>query len=41
MITKKKNIDMIESYLPVIKGVTNGIRPGRNVYEGYQRGWGL
>ena len=29
------------SYLPEIAGVTQGIRNGRNVYEGYQRGWGL
>ena len=29
------------SYLPVMAGMTEGIRQGRNVYEGYQRGWGL
>lgn len=31
----------MESYLPVLKGVSQGYRQGRNVYEGYQRGWGL
>jgi len=29
------------SYLPVMAGMVQGIRQGRNVYEGYQRGWGL
>ena len=29
------------SYLPEIQGVIKGIRKGRNVNEGYQRGWGL
>ena len=29
------------SYLPKIQGLAEGIRKGRNVYEGYQRGWGL
>lgn len=29
------------SYLPEISGVIKGIRQGRSVYEGYQRGWGL
>jgi predicted O-methyltransferase YrrM len=24
-----------------MKGITRGLRNGRNVYEGYQRGWGL
>jgi len=33
----KKN----KSYLPELKGMNKGIRQGRNVYEGYQRGWGL
>jgi hypothetical protein len=31
----------MESYLPEMKGMAHGIRQGRNVYEGYQRGWGL
>lgn len=31
----------MESYLPTLKDFTEGIRQGRNVYEGYQRGWGL
>ena len=31
----------MESYLPALQGLTQGIRQGRNVYEGYQRGWGL
>lgn len=30
-----------ESYLPEIPGISQGVRQGRNVYEGYQRGWGL
>lgn len=29
------------SYLPELNGITKGLRQGRNVYEGYQRGWGL
>jgi hypothetical protein len=29
------------SYLPEMRGMATGIRQGRNVYEGYQRGWGL
>lgn len=32
---------MMESYLPEMIGMTNEIRGGRSVYEGYQRGWGL
>lgn len=31
----------MQSYLPEIGGVAKGLRNGRNVYEGYQRGWGL
>jgi hypothetical protein len=31
----------VEPYLPELKGMTKGIRRGRNIYEGYQRGWGL
>jgi Macrocin-O-methyltransferase (TylF) len=31
----------MESYLPELQGMIQGIRQGRNVYEGYQRGWGL
>lgn len=31
----------MESYLPEMRGINQGIRQGRNVYEGYQRGWGL
>jgi predicted O-methyltransferase YrrM len=31
----------MESYLPEMHGLIRGIRKGRNVYEGYQRGWGL
>lgn len=27
--------------LPELRGITIGVRQGRNVYEGYQRGWGL
>lgn len=29
------------SYLPEMPGISKGIRRGRNVYEAYQRGWGL
>jgi len=29
------------SYLPAMSGIARGIRKGRNVAEGYQRGWGL
>ena len=31
----------MESYLPDLPGLSTGARRGRNVYEGYQRGWGL
>jgi predicted O-methyltransferase YrrM len=31
----------VEPYLPKLEGMSTGIRLGRNVYEGYQRGWGL
>jgi len=31
----------VDSYLPELSGITRGIRNGRNVYEGYQRGWGI
>lgn len=31
----------MENYLPIINGIPNRIRKGRNVYEGYQRGWGI
>ena len=31
----------MQSYLPELQGITRGLRKGRNVYEGYQRGWGL
>ncbi len=31
----------MNTYLPELKGFQAGIRKGRNVYEGYQRGWGL
>ena len=30
-----------ESYLPQMHGIADGLRQGRNVYQGYQRGWGL
>lgn len=32
---------MDSSSLPDMKGMQKGMRRGRNVYEGYQRGWGL
>ena len=32
---------MTTSYLPAMGHVPDTIRKGRNVYEGYQRGWGL
>lgn len=31
----------MESYLPEFADLAKGMRKGRNVYEGYQRGWGL
>lgn len=31
----------MQSYLPELQGLAKGLRKGRNVYEGYQRGWGL
>ncbi len=30
-----------KNYLPEFKNIKKGIRKGRNIYEGYQRGWGL
>jgi len=30
-----------KEYLPKLPDIVKGIRLGRNVYEGYQRGWGL
>jgi SAM-dependent methyltransferase len=40
---KNERDDMTEtpSYLPVLNGISNEMRKGRNIYEGYQRGWGL
>jgi predicted O-methyltransferase YrrM len=32
---------VIKPYLPEMMGMSKGLRQGRNVYEGYQRGWGL
>lgn len=31
----------MSSYLPELAGLARGLRKGRNVHEGYQRGWGL
>lgn len=31
----------MKSYLPDFTDLAKGLRKGRNVYEGYQRGWGL
>ncbi|MBI3901595.1 MAG: class I SAM-dependent methyltransferase [Nitrosomonadales bacterium] len=31
----------MQSYLPEMHGISQGNRKGRNVYEGYQRGWGI
>ena len=31
----------MQSYLPELAGIERGLRKGRNVHEGYQRGWGL
>jgi Macrocin-O-methyltransferase (TylF) len=33
--------DSSPTYLPKLAGMTQGIRQGRNVYQGYQRGWGV
>lgn len=41
MIFGLKKRKSMESYLPEMKGLSTGMRQGRNVYEGYQRGWGL
>lgn len=41
MMFSFKKREKIESYLPELKGLHKGIRKGRNVYEGYQRGWGI
>lgn len=41
MIVPEKQHKSEESYLPAMFGLSEGIRQGRNVYEGYQRGWGL
>jgi Macrocin-O-methyltransferase (TylF) len=30
----------MKSYLPELTGLSKEVRHGRNVYEGYQRGWG-
>ncbi|MFO1126413.1 MAG: TylF/MycF/NovP-related O-methyltransferase [Methylocystis sp.] len=31
----------VDNYLPTLAGIRHELRGGRNVYEGYQRGWGL
>lgn len=31
----------MSNYLPVVGNVPNSLRKGRNVHDGYQRGWGL
>lgn len=31
----------VQDYLPQMKGIERGLRKGRNIYEGYQRGWGI
>jgi hypothetical protein len=41
IIDSSRRSKVMDSSLPELKGVTQGIRRGRNVYEGYQRGWGL
>ena len=41
MIFRSKKTRFVESYLPQLEGMIDGIRQGRNVYEGYQRGWGI
>ena len=37
----EKEGHFIKSYLPHLPSMSQEIRNGRNVYEGYQRGWGL
>src|SRR5690348_6042387 len=32
---------MMANYLPTMGHIPDAMRKGRNVYEGYQRGWGL
>ena len=39
MMRKDKILELQD--LPDMLGVAQGIRQGRNVYDGYQRGWGL
>jgi len=41
MVLNFKRSVLMKAYLPEMKGLAQGIRQGRNVYEGYQRGWGL
>lgn len=41
MLVGGKHIESIECYLPDVTGVRRGLRNGRDVYEGYQRGWGI
>jgi predicted O-methyltransferase YrrM len=41
MVFNYRRYNLVECYLPELKGMIKGIRNGRNVYEGYQRGWGL
>ncbi len=36
-----KEYKIAEQYLPEMRGINQLVRNGRNVYEGYQRGWGL
>lgn len=40
-VKKSKNEDNMQLVLPELTGVAMGLRHGRNIYEGYQRGWGL
>lgn len=35
------SLALADNYLPEIKGIRDEVRRGRNVYAGYQRGWGL
>jgi predicted O-methyltransferase YrrM len=41
MLFNFRRRNVAECYLPELKGMDRGFRRGRNVYEGYQRGWGL
>jgi hypothetical protein len=40
-VVQRRRFRLTITYLPEMRGMRNQTRGGRNVYEGYQRGWGL